>query len=84
MEREEQQFNTSQIMISDDFEAHHTRSPYFRTIEFHAHDFLELYLFLDGRVTYYIEDRVYELCPGDLLIIPPGKMTCLRKPDCVS
>lgn len=74
MEREEQQFNTSQIMISDDFEAHHTRSPYFRTIEFHAHDFLELYLFLDGRVTYYIEDRVYELCPGDLLIIPPGKM----------
>ena len=25
-------------------------------------------------MTYYIEDRVYELCPGDLLIIPPGKM----------
>lgn len=66
--------NTTQIMITDDFEAHHTRDPYFRTIEFHAHDFLELYLFLDGSVTYYIEDQVYDLCPGDLLIIPPGKM----------
>lgn len=74
MKPEENGRNGLQIMIKDDFEAHHTRDPYFRTIEFHAHDFLELYLFLDGSVTYYIEDRVYELCPGDLLIIPPGKM----------
>lgn len=66
--------NSSQLMIYDDYEAHHTRDPYFRTIEFHAHDFWELYLFLDGHVTYYIEDQVYEMCPGDLLIIPPGKM----------
>ena len=36
-------------------------------MEFHAHDFLELYYFLDGSVTYYIEDQVYDLCPGDLL-----------------
>ena len=76
MEKEAEQgiINTTQIMITDDFEAHHTRDPYFKTIEFHAHDFLELYLFLDGSVTYYIEDQSYELCPGDLLIIPPGKM----------
>lgn len=25
-------------------------------------------------MTYYIEDQVYDLCPGDLLIIPAGKM----------
>lgn len=66
--------NSSQVMMTRDFEVHHNRDPYFRTIEFHAHDFLELYLFLDGSVTYYIEDQVYDLCPGDLLIIPPGKM----------
>lgn len=64
----------AQVMLEEDFEAHHSRDPYFRTIEFHAHDFLELYLFLDGSVTYYIEDQVYDLCPGDLLIIPPGRM----------
>lgn len=64
----------AQVMLEEDFEAHHNRDPYFRTIEFHAHDFLELYLFLDGSVTYYIEDQVYDLFPGDLLIIPPGRM----------
>ena len=42
-------------------------------MEFHAHDFLELYYFLDGSVTYYIEYQVYDLCPGDLLINPAGK-----------
>lgn len=66
--------NKAQVMLEEGFEAHHNRDPYFRTIEFHAHDFLELYLFLDGSVTYYIEDQVYDLCPGDLLIIPPGRM----------
>lgn len=66
--------NKAQVMLEEDFEAHHNRDPYFRTIEFHAHDFLELYLFLAGSVTYYIEDQVYDLCPGDLLIIPPGRM----------
>lgn len=61
-------------MLRADFQLSHNRDPYFRTMEFHAHDFLELYLFLDGSVTYYIEDQVYDLCPGDLLIIPAGKM----------
>ena len=61
-------------MLRQDFQLSHNRDPYFRTMEFHAHDFLELYYFLDGSVTYYIEDQVYNLCPGDLLIIPAGKM----------
>ncbi len=74
MDAKREQADKSQMMMAGDFEVHHNRDPYFRTIEFHAHDFLELYLFLDGSVTYYIEDQVYELCPGDLLIIPPGKM----------
>lgn len=61
-------------MLRQDFQLSHNRDPYFRTMEFHAHDFLELYYFLDGSVTYYIEEQVYDLCPGDLLIIPAGKM----------
>lgn len=61
-------------MLRQDFQLSHNRDPYFRTMEFHAHDFLELYYFLDGSVTYHIEDQVYDLCPGDLLIIPAGKM----------
>ena len=61
-------------MLRQDFQLSHNRDPYFRTMEFHAHDFLELYYFLDGSVTYYIEDQVYDLCPGDLLSISAGKM----------
>ncbi len=67
-------FRTTQMMITGAFEVYHYREPYFKSLDFHNHDFYEAYLFLDGGVTYYIEDRAYDLVPGDLLIIPPGRM----------
>lgn len=67
-------FRTTQMMITGAFEVYHYREPYFKSLNFHNHDFYEAYLFLDGGVTYYIEDRAYDLVPGDLLIIPPGRM----------
>lgn len=67
-------FKAAQTMKNDSFELYHYREPYFKSLDFHAHEFYEAYLFLDGNVTYYIEDRVYDLCAGDLLIIPPGQM----------
>lgn len=51
-----------------------TVSPNFRTLDFHAHDEYEILYFLSGEVQYYIEDKAYYLMPGDLLIIPPGKL----------
>ena len=67
-------FNSSQVMIAGDFEAYHYCEPYSKTLDFHTHEFFECFLFLGGDVTYYIEDRVYPLIPGDLLLIPPGRM----------
>ena len=67
-------FRTTQLMIAGDFEAYHYRAPYFQSLDFHTHDFYELYLFLDGRVTYYIEDFAFNLMSGDLLAIAPGRM----------
>jgi AraC-like DNA-binding protein len=67
-------FNQRQIMLTQNLEIYHYRQPYFKSIDFHNHDFYEIYFFLDGSVTYYIEENVYELIPGDILIIPPGKM----------
>lgn len=67
-------FNKTQMMISDNFEVYHYREPYFKSLDFHSHDFYEFYLFLDGQVTYYVEDMVYELSRGDLLLIQPGRM----------
>ena len=67
-------FKSSQVMIAGEFEAYHYCEPYSKTLDFHTHEFLECFLFLGGDVTYYIEDRVYPLIPGDLLVIPPGRM----------
>ena len=61
-------------MITSEFEIYHYRGIYFKPLDFHNHDFYEVYFFLDGSVTYYIEDQVYELEPGQLLVIPPGRM----------
>lgn len=44
------------------------------TFAFHSHDFWELYFYVSGNVTYYIENETYYLSKGDILIIPPGKL----------
>lgn len=56
------------------FEAFHYLSPNFHTLGFHSHDFYEIYLYIQGSTLYYVEDTVYDLIPGDILIIPPGYM----------
>lgn len=61
-------------MISSSFEIFHYKDPYFKAPDFHSHDFFEFYFFIDGSVTYYIEESTYELVPGDVLIIPPGEL----------
>lgn len=66
--------NTTQMMTSTDFDANHHKDLHFKPLDFHSHDFLEVFLFLDGLVTYYIEDIAYELSPGSLLLIPSGIM----------
>ncbi len=58
-------FRTTQLMITSDFEVYHYREPYFKSLDFHSHDFYEAYLFLDGSVTYYIEEQAYDLCAGN-------------------
>ena len=56
------------------FQISHKRDEYVDPIEFHSHDFYEIYFFTDGNVTYYIENESYDLKQGDVLIIPPGKL----------
>lgn len=68
------QFNYKQIMGTQNFEVYHYKDSYFHSLDFHSHDFYELYFFIDGSVMYYIEEKTFELIPGDVLIIPPGKM----------
>lgn len=63
-------------MERDTYELSHCCDYYMKPAQFHYHDFWEVYTFLSGTVTYHIEDKVYHLCAGDVLVIPPGKMHC--------
>ena len=60
--------------MKNNFQISHTKENYTKPVLFHSHDFFEIYFFLDGNVTYYIENEVYTLEKGDILVIPPGKL----------
>jgi AraC-like DNA-binding protein len=56
-------------METSDFELfyYHNNNPV--EVDFHNHNFYEIYLFLSGNVTYIIEGKSYKLKPKDILII---------------
>lgn len=56
------------------FRISHNKDSDTKPIYFHSHDFYEIYFFVEGSVTYYIENESYELSSGDVLVIPPGKL----------
>lgn len=60
--------------MKEDFQISHKKENDTEPILFHSHDFFEIYFFLDGNVKYYIENEVYTLSQGDVLLIPPGKL----------
>ena len=64
----------NQLMSTTTYEAHHKQDKNFKTVELHSHDFSELYLFLKGSAGYIIEDCKFHLLPGDILLIPPGRL----------
>jgi AraC-like DNA-binding protein len=64
-------------MISSDFEVYYYQDRNFQTLKPHSHDYYECYLFIEGDVTMEIfnthgESSLYEMAPGDLMLVPPG------------
>ena len=35
----------------------------------HAHELMEIYLFVSGKASYQVEGTTYSLCPNDILIV---------------
>lgn len=64
-----QDFTFRQHMLTNDFELFHYRQITPVEVDFHNHDFYEIYLFLSGNVTYVIEGKSYKLRPKDIIII---------------
>lgn len=66
-----QPFTHRQTMIRRDFEIYRYRSTYMDEIALHHHDFYEIYLLLRGRVDYTVENRLFHMRPGDLMLVSP-------------
>lgn len=69
-----QNFTSRQQLNTDTFEIFHYRDEKPFSVGIHHHDFYEIYLFLEGDVTYRVEGRNYILEPGDLLLINPAEL----------
>jgi AraC-like DNA-binding protein len=65
----EQRFTTRQYMLSKDYEFFHNKDEALLEVEYHNHDFYEVFFFISGKVTYIIEGKSYRLRTGDIVLI---------------
>ena len=65
-------FSTRQYMLSKDFELYYYNDTTLRRVAEHTHDYYEFYFFLEGNISLQIDNRLYEVAYGDIIIIPPG------------
>lgn len=59
--------------ISTDYyyECRKITNDHFPRIYAHTHDFYEIYIYLNGSVKLFIEDGIYNVKRGDIVVIPP-------------
>lgn len=69
-----QPFDPRQYMSRPDFEVFHSQDPQPPDIDLHHHDFYEVYVFISGKVEYRVEGHIYDLQPGDVLLISPMEL----------
>lgn len=74
MKRRTQNFDSRQILSNENFEVFHYRDEKPFQVSVHHHDFYEIYLFLEGDVTYRVEGKIFVLEPLDLLLINPAEL----------
>lgn len=65
-------FNPRQYMLSRDFEIYYYNDINPNKVDYHTHDYYEFYFFLEGAVSIQIEQEIYPLRFGDIMLIPPG------------
>jgi AraC-like DNA-binding protein len=62
-------YTDRQTMITPDYEYFHSIDRADREVEYHNHDFYEVYFFISGKVSYIVEGMTYRLKSGDILLI---------------
>ena len=75
MKNGKQEFNERQVMNDpNDYEIFNYSDTYLKTVDYHHHDFYEIYFLISGNVSYIIEDKRYDLEPGNLLLTNPNEL----------
>lgn len=69
MERVIQPFDSRQYMRTEDYEFFHYKDESALEVEYHNHDFYELYFLISGNVSYLIEGKSHKLSGGDMILI---------------
>lgn len=69
MKRVIQDFISRQHMIASDFEFFHYYDSQSASVQYHGHDFYEVFILYSGTVSYLIEGKLYKMRPGDILLI---------------
>ena len=67
-------FNLRQQMTLSTYELQYKRDSYLQNVQLHHHDFYEIYFLVSGDVTYTIENKLYHVAPGDVLLISPNEL----------
>ncbi len=73
-----QNFTSRQYMVNPDYEIFHYKDQPSIEVEYHNHDFYEIYFFISGKVNYIVEGKCYALNHDDILVINNKE---LHKPD---
>lgn len=75
--------NYPTTLRTDTFELHYFKDLYpenpvpelsTECVPLHHHDFYEVYFFLSGNLKYHIENQIYDLIPGDIILIAPHEL----------
>ena len=66
-------YRESDLPIATDYyyEARHTTNDEFPYVPSHTHNYYELYMFISGSCTLSVEDNMFDVKAGDIVIIPP-------------
>lgn len=71
MREQVQPFSDRQTMLRQKFEVFHYSDMAPNEVGVHHHDFYEIFFFLKGQASYRSDGQIYQLKPGDILLIKP-------------
>lgn len=64
-------YTSRQHMIEGEYEIYRYQTPDVDEVALHHHDFYEIYMLLKGQVAYTVENHLYNMQPGDIILVSP-------------